>query len=145
MTKTGFQMFEQNLQKRIITQQQYLEDMRDCARCLFADYEQCVVADVDVAWLREHHHIVNPPAADSLANRMRTNQPRSCKLVGVRMECTGWTVVRGFALWVGIFLELWRVDGWVIIWNFLVMFWFSFWCFVYFIITSFTMMHEGLC
>jgi hypothetical protein len=145
MTKPGFQMFERNLQKRIITLQQYLEDIRDCARCLFADYEQRVVADVDVAWLQEHHHIVNPPAAGSLANRMRTKQPRSCKLVVVRMECTSWTVVRGFALWVGIFLELWSVDGWVIIWNFLVMFWFSFWCFVYFIITSFIMMHEGLC
>jgi len=34
------------------------------------------------------------------------------------MECTGWTVVQGFALWVGIFLALWRVDGWVIIWSF---------------------------
>jgi hypothetical protein len=25
-----------------------------------------------VAWLREHEHIVNPPAAGSLANRKRT-------------------------------------------------------------------------
>jgi hypothetical protein len=54
-------------------------------------------------------------------------------------------VVQGFALRVGIFLTLWRVDGWVIIWNFLVRFWVSIWCFVYFIITSFIFMHEGLC
>jgi hypothetical protein len=26
-----------------------------------------------VAWLREHDHIVNPPAAGSLANRKRTS------------------------------------------------------------------------
>jgi len=61
------------------------------------------------------------------------------------MECTGWTVVEGFALWVGIFLALWKVDRWVIIWSFLVRFCVSFWCFVYFIITSFIFMHEGLC
>jgi len=40
---------------------------------------------------------------------------------------------------------LWRVDGWVIIWSFLVTFQVSFWCLVYFIITSFIFMHEGLC
>jgi hypothetical protein len=34
------------------------------------------------------------------------------------MECTGWTVVQGFVVKVGNFLALWRVDGWVIIWNF---------------------------
>jgi hypothetical protein len=60
------------------------------------------------------------------------------------MECTGWTVVQGFALLVGIFLALWRVDGWVIIWSFLVRFRVSFWCFVYFIIASFIFIHEGL-
>jgi hypothetical protein len=45
----------------------------------------------------------------------------------------------------GYFLALWRVDRWVIIWSFLVRFWVSLWCFVYFIITSFIFMHEGLC
>jgi len=33
----------------------------------------------------------------------------------------------------------------VIIHSFLVRFWISFWCFVYFIITSFICMHKGLC
>jgi len=72
-TKTGFQKFERKLQKRIIRQQQYLEVIQNRALGLFADYEQSVVADEDVAWLREHHHIVNPPAAGSLANRKRTS------------------------------------------------------------------------
>jgi hypothetical protein len=54
-------------------------------------------------------------------------------------------VVHGFALWVGIFLALWKVDRWVIIWSFLVRFWVSLWCFVNFIITSFKFMHEGQC
>jgi hypothetical protein len=72
-------------------------------------------------------------------------QAPSCKLVVVRMESTGWTVVQGFALWVGILLALWMVDGWVIIWSFVVRLWVSFWCFVYCIITSFIFMHEGLC
>ena len=43
-----------------------------------------------------------------------------------------------------MFLALWRVDRWVIIWSFLVIFWVSFWCCVYFIITSFIFKHEGL-
>jgi hypothetical protein len=72
-TKTGFQKFERKLQKRIIRQQRYLEVIRNRALGLFADYEQSVVADEDVAWLREHDHIVNPPAAGSLANRKRTS------------------------------------------------------------------------
>jgi hypothetical protein len=97
-----------------------------------------------VAWLPEHYQIVNPPAAGFLANRMRTSSCPAAKLVVERMECTGWTVVQGFALWVGKFLALWRVDGWVIIWRFLVRFWVSFWCFAYFIITSFIFMHKGL-
>jgi len=71
--KTGFQKFELKLQKRIIRQQRYLEVIRNCALGLFADYEQSVVDDEDVAWLREHDHIVNPPAAGSLANRKRTS------------------------------------------------------------------------
>ena len=36
-TKTGFQIFEQKLQKRIITQQQYLEVIPNCALGLFAE------------------------------------------------------------------------------------------------------------
>jgi len=52
---------------------------------------------------------------------------------------------QGFELWVGIFLALWMVDGWVIIWSFLERFWVSFWCFLHFIIPSFIFMHEGLC
>jgi hypothetical protein len=72
-TKTGFQKFEWKLQKRIIRQQRYLEVIRDCALGLFAHDEQSVVADEDVASLREHDYIVNPPAAGSLANIERTS------------------------------------------------------------------------
>ena len=71
-TKTGFQKFERKLQMRIIRKQRYLEVIRNRALGRFADYKQSVVADEDVAWLREHDHIVNPPAAGSLANRKRT-------------------------------------------------------------------------
>jgi hypothetical protein len=71
-TKTGFQKFELKLQKRIIRQQRYLEVIRNCALGLFADYEQSIVADEDVAWLRTYDHIVNPLAADSLAKRKHT-------------------------------------------------------------------------
>jgi len=49
MTKTGFQKFEQKLQTRIIRQERYLEVIRNCALGLFADYNQSVVADEDVA------------------------------------------------------------------------------------------------
>jgi hypothetical protein len=73
MMKTGFQKFEQKIHRRIIRQQRYLEVIRNHALGLFADYKQSVVADEDVAWLPEHDHIVNPPAAGSLANRMRTS------------------------------------------------------------------------
>jgi len=72
-TKTGFQKFERKLQKRIIRQQRYLEVIRNRALGLFADYEQSVVAGEDMAWLREHDHIVNPPTAGSLANRKHTS------------------------------------------------------------------------
>jgi len=71
-TKTGFQKLQWKLQKRILRQQRYLGAIQNYALGLFADYEQSVVADEDVAWLREHDYIVNPPAAGSLANRKRT-------------------------------------------------------------------------
>jgi hypothetical protein len=58
----------------------------------------------------------------------------SCKLVVVRKECTHWMVVQGLVLWVGIFVALNRVDGWVIIWRFLLRFLVSFWCLVYYIV-----------
>jgi hypothetical protein len=70
---TRFQKFELKLQKRIIRQQQYLEVIRNRALGLFAEYEQSVVADEDVAWLCKHNQIVNPPAAGSLANRKCTS------------------------------------------------------------------------
>jgi hypothetical protein len=70
-TKTGIEMFEQKLHNRIIRQLQYLEVIRSCALGLFADYEQSLVANEDVAWQRKHKHIVNPLAAGFLANRMR--------------------------------------------------------------------------
>jgi len=71
--KTGFQMFAWKLQKRIIRQQRYLEVIRNRTLGLFAEYEQSVVADEDEAWLCMHDHIVNLPAACSLANRKHTS------------------------------------------------------------------------
>ena len=72
-TKRGFQKFKCKLQKRITRQQRYHEVIRNHAHGLFADYDQTGVADEGVAWLREHNHIVNPPAAGSLANRKLTS------------------------------------------------------------------------
>jgi len=46
------------------------------------------------------------------------NHPPGWKLVVARMGCTGWMVVQGFALSVGIFLAHWRVDKWEIILEF---------------------------
>ena len=63
----------------------------------------------------------------------------------MKIKCTGWTVIEVFGEWVGISLALCRVDGWVIIWSFLMMFLVTFWCFIYFVITSFIFMHEELC
>jgi len=73
MTKTGFQKFEQMLQRMIIRQQQYLEVIWNRALRLFADYEQSLIADKDVAWLCVHNHVVNPPGVGSLANRKLTS------------------------------------------------------------------------
>jgi len=72
-TKTGFQKFEQKLQKKIIRRQRYLAVIRNHALGLFANYEPSVVADEDVAWLHTHDHFVNPPAAGSVATRKRTS------------------------------------------------------------------------
>jgi len=71
--KSGFQKFERKLQKRIIGQQRFVEVIRNHALGLFADCEQSIVTDEDVAWLREHDHIVNPPSAGSLAYRKCTS------------------------------------------------------------------------
>jgi len=71
-TKIGFQTFRWKHQSSIIRQHQYLKVIRNCALALFADCEQRVVADQDVAWLREHDHIVNPPAAGPLCNGRHT-------------------------------------------------------------------------
>jgi len=114
-TKTGFTKFQWKRQRRIIRQQQYLEVIWNCALSLFADYEHSVVADEDVVSLCDHNHSVNPPTMGSLANMIPTSSFPAARWVIVRMECTGWMVVQRFALWVSIFLALWRVDGWVII------------------------------
>jgi len=53
---------------RIIRQQREFEIYRNSALGPIADYEQCVGADGDVPSLCEHNHIVNPPAAGTLAN-----------------------------------------------------------------------------
>jgi len=68
-TKTGFHKFKQKPHRKIIRQQRYLEVIRNCALGLFADFKQSVVPDKDVAWQREHDHIVNPHTVGSLANR----------------------------------------------------------------------------
>jgi len=67
-TKIGFQKFECMPHMRIIRQQWYLEVIRNPVVGLFADHERSVVADEDVAWLLKHVHIVNPPAAGTMAD-----------------------------------------------------------------------------
>jgi len=78
-TKTGFQKFEGKIQRRIIRQPQYLEVIRNGALSVFAHQEQSVAPDENVAWLREHDHIVNPPTAGFLANRKRTSSRPAAK------------------------------------------------------------------
>jgi len=73
-TKTGSQKFERKLQRRIVRQQRLLEVIRNLAFGLFPDYDQSLITDEDVAWLRKHDHIVNPPAAGCLANKKRTSR-----------------------------------------------------------------------
>ena len=72
-TNSGFQTFEWKLQTRIIRLQRCLEIIQNRALGPVADDEQSLVADEHVAWLREHDHILNSPAAGSLANRQRTS------------------------------------------------------------------------
>jgi len=67
-TKSDFQQVVRQLQRSIMRQQRYLEDIRRRALRLFADDEQRVVADEDMAWLGKQDHIMNPPAVGSLAN-----------------------------------------------------------------------------
>jgi len=71
-TKPGFHNFKWKFQKSIIRQQWYLEVIWNNGLGLFADYEQSIVADENVAWLREHDHIVNPASAGYLANIKHT-------------------------------------------------------------------------
>jgi len=72
-TKTGFEKFELKLQWKIIIPQRYFDAIRNRALRQFADYEKRVVDGNYVAWLREHDHIGNPPAAGSLANGKHTS------------------------------------------------------------------------
>jgi hypothetical protein len=67
--KTGFQTFEWKLQKRIIREQPYLEVIRNHALSLFADYEQSVVSDENVASLYVYDDIVISSTAGCLMNR----------------------------------------------------------------------------
>jgi len=105
-TKTGFQMFKWKLHKKIIRQQQYLEVIRTCAPGLFAHYEQCLVADGDVAWLPEHNHIVNPHVPGFLVHRKRTS---SCPATDSSLW--GWNALAGW-----LFKNL--HCGWVFFWQF---------------------------
>jgi len=112
-TKTRFQNFEWMLQGWNIRQQQYVEVIRNRALGPFADYEQSLVGDEDVAWQCTHENIVSPPVGGSLARRKCTSSPLTCKFVVVMVECTGRTVVQRFALWVGRFSHL---GGWMDWW-----------------------------
>jgi len=72
-TESGFQKFERMLQKKIIRLQRYRKVIQNRALGRFADYEQCLVADEDVAWLRKQDYILNPPTADSSAYKTHTS------------------------------------------------------------------------
>jgi len=72
----------------------------------FAHYDQSVVGDVVVAWLCMHNHIVNAPAAGSLANRMFINsRPVANQLL------LSWNTLAG---------QLFKDSGfgWVFCWHF---------------------------
>jgi len=78
-TNAGFQKTERNLQKSVNRMQQYLEASRNHALSQFADYEPRVVTDNNVTWLRDHDHILNLPAAGSLASRKCTSSHLAAK------------------------------------------------------------------
>jgi len=61
------------MQETIITQHRDLEVIQNGALGPFADYEQSLVADEDVAWQCKYDQILNLPAAGSFANRKRTS------------------------------------------------------------------------
>jgi len=69
----GNRKFQHTLPTTNIWWQPYHEVIWNNAGGFFANYEKNVVPNEDVAWLRKHDHIVNPPAADSLTNRMHTS------------------------------------------------------------------------
>jgi hypothetical protein len=71
--KRDFQMFELTVETMIIRQQRYHDVIWKHAIGLLANYEQSVGVDEDVAWLHEHIHSVNPPAASFLSNRKHTS------------------------------------------------------------------------
>jgi len=71
--KTGFKKFKWKLEMKIIRQQRDLQFIRKHALGLFGDPKQSIVAEEDLVSLRKHDHIVDPPAAGSLANRQRTS------------------------------------------------------------------------
>jgi len=105
MTITGFQKLERIPQQRIIRGLRYLEVIQNGALGPFADYEQSVVADEDVSWLHDHDHIVNPPAAGSLANTKHTS---SCPAASWLLW--GWNALAG-----QLFKDL--CCGWVLFWH----------------------------
>jgi hypothetical protein len=71
--KDGIQKYDRYLQTRNISHQQYLNVIRNCALGHFANYNQRVVAEDDVAWLLIHDDIVNPPTICSLPKRKHTS------------------------------------------------------------------------
>jgi len=72
-TKRVFQQVKPDLQKSTIRQQQFHEVIPNHTHGLIANYEQSAVANKNLASLRKHNHIANPPGAGALANRQRTS------------------------------------------------------------------------
>jgi len=105
-TKTGFWKFARILQMRSIGLQGYLECNQNRALGLFADQEQSILANKDVAWLREHNHIVNSPAAGCLANFKHTSSR-----LAANQSLWGWNAL------VGLLFKDFSCE-WVFFWHF---------------------------
>lgn len=71
--KRGIHKVELKLHRRGFRQMQFLEGIRNHALGHFSNHKQQVTVEKVVAALRNQDHIVNPPTANSLANRKRTS------------------------------------------------------------------------
>jgi len=112
--QTGSQKFERNIQRRICREQENLEVIQSRALGLFPYYKQSVVADENVVRLRQHDHIVNPPAAGSLTTGKRTGRHR-----GADSSLWGWNALAGRLFkdlqcgWIFFTLFGGWTDGWL--------------------------------